>query len=379
MTWFGGQRAPDVVVRALHRAAGMNGLGFSSRGVPRLLGFAADRGVDVRALTTRFGLPADVLERDAVAIALPDFRALGEAVAETLAEPLLGIAIARSVHRHLSGTLDALFLNCRDVRDGLQQLVRFQSLLGSPSHVAKIEAEAEIGVELRVYGALAGGGRTHAEWMAACTLESIRELARAPIVARRVWFASPAPAARDALADYFGTTDLSFDQTSDGITFDAAVGDLRSTFASSEARAALLRVAEAEAAALAPGELLFQVRARVRAGLENGPPSLDAVAKSFGMSERTFQRRIRALGFSFNALLDDERRSLAIARLADDRIQLDALPVALGYVQKEAFWRAFKRWTGTTPARFRREVLARVGSEAAPHAEGGASTTVHYG
>ncbi len=48
-------------------------------------------------------------------------------------------------------------------------------------------------------------------------------------------------------------------------------------------------------------------------------------------------------------------RSSLGARIIDAAKTLDALAFDLGYADTRSFLRAFKRWTGTTPARFRAE------------------------
>ena len=102
-------------------------------------------------------------------------------------------------------------------------------------------------------------------------------------------------------------------------------------------------------------ELLARIRAKVRIDLEHGAPTLEEVARHVGLSDRTFQRRMTELGTSFQELLEEARREVAIRCVCDKGIALDRVPASLGYAQKETFWRAFKRWTGTTPLRFRRE------------------------
>jgi AraC-like DNA-binding protein len=101
--------------------------------------------------------------------------------------------------------------------------------------------------------------------------------------------------------------------------------------------------------------LLALVRAKLRSDLEHGAPSLEEVARHVGLSDRTFQRRLTELGLSFQELLEEARREIAIRCVCDKAIALDRVPASVGYAQKETFWRAFKRWTGTTPLRFRRQ------------------------
>lgn len=71
------------------------------------------------------------------------------------------------------------------------------------------------------------------------------------------------------------------------------------------------------------------------------------------MHERTLNRRLSEKGTSFRQELDNTRYAVARQFLAESNIPLKKLAALLGYSDKTAFSRAFKRWSGTTPAIWR--------------------------
>ena len=71
------------------------------------------------------------------------------------------------------------------------------------------------------------------------------------------------------------------------------------------------------------------------------------------MSERTLQRRLQAEGTSFQEILEETRRSIALGYLADRRFAAYEVSFMLGYSEPATFFRAFKRWTGKTPQTYR--------------------------
>jgi AraC-like DNA-binding protein len=75
--------------------------------------------------------------------------------------------------------------------------------------------------------------------------------------------------------------------------------------------------------------------------------SVDAIAASLGMSRRALERALAAEGTSATAVLDEERRCYALAWLETHSVQEVAF--RLGYSDRRAFARAFRRWTGTSP------------------------------
>ena len=80
------------------------------------------------------------------------------------------------------------------------------------------------------------------------------------------------------------------------------------------------------------------------------------VARSLGMHERTLGRRLQASGTTFQRLLDETRLDLARQLLRDTRVPVARVAGALGYRDPIVFTRAFARWTGRTPSRFRAEL-----------------------
>lgn len=80
-----------------------------------------------------------------------------------------------------------------------------------------------------------------------------------------------------------------------------------------------------------------------------------SIAQRFGMHERTLNRRLRDAGTTFHQELDRVRLETARQLLEQTEKPLPRIADLLGYSDGTAFIRAFKRWTGLTPARWRRE------------------------
>ena len=83
------------------------------------------------------------------------------------------------------------------------------------------------------------------------------------------------------------------------------------------------------------------------------PLLIERTARRLGMSSRTLQRRLRASGTSFSDLLQQLRARNACQLLRQDGRRLAEIAEALGFSEHSAFTRAFKRWTGASPAQFR--------------------------
>jgi len=80
----------------------------------------------------------------------------------------------------------------------------------------------------------------------------------------------------------------------------------------------------------------------------------DDLAQMLSMHRRTLNRRLKAEGTSFQRVLDEVRFDIARDLLSGSNAHLDDIAATLGYAAVTPFMRTFRRWSGTTPGRWRR-------------------------
>jgi len=80
---------------------------------------------------------------------------------------------------------------------------------------------------------------------------------------------------------------------------------------------------------------------------------LARVAKRLAMSTRTLQRRLEEVDTRYQDVVEDVRASAARSLLRDRGRSIIDVAFELGYADLKGFYRAFKRWTGSTPAEWR--------------------------
>jgi len=84
-------------------------------------------------------------------------------------------------------------------------------------------------------------------------------------------------------------------------------------------------------------------------------PSADQLAAELGLSPRTLHRHLALEGASYQAILDDLRRRLAIEFLENTRMRVDEVAERVGFSDATGFRRAFRKWTGASPTHYRTE------------------------
>ncbi|WP_245000456.1 AraC family transcriptional regulator [Marinobacter daepoensis] len=110
------------------------------------------------------------------------------------------------------------------------------------------------------------------------------------------------------------------------------------------------RLAVLERGAVSAADLRQWLMVRIGPSL---PRRVDA-ARVLGISERTLARRLADEGYTFNRLLDEVRRDLALTAVKTSHQSLADIALSLGFAEASPFYRAFQRWTGLPPAQWRR-------------------------
>lgn len=82
-------------------------------------------------------------------------------------------------------------------------------------------------------------------------------------------------------------------------------------------------------------------------------PSLEDVARQLNVSSRTLRRNLKNQGTNFQSILNNTRKELAIESLTISNKSVEQIATDLNFSDPSNFRSAFKRWTGTTPSKYR--------------------------
>jgi AraC-like DNA-binding protein len=100
------------------------------------------------------------------------------------------------------------------------------------------------------------------------------------------------------------------------------------------------------------GEVTERVRLLLRAHDDLGAVYVAEYARRFGVSERTLRNWLGQEGGTFSQLVDQERCRRAAFELRKKGASISEIAQRVGFTERSAFHRAFKRWTGMTPAEY---------------------------
>jgi AraC-like DNA-binding protein len=335
---------------------------------------AASIMIDMLEQLARRGVPAAELCRrarvDPAFVSRPNDRIPGswaerlwqEAEAAS-GDPLLGLHVAEHYRTGAISILGYIFLNCGTGADALDRLIRFAALMndGLRAHLSRdagattIRLEAVPGMD----NFLLRSGRHVFETMSAGIVLTLRRLTDRPAVPSQVWFRHRVAGPVEEYHRIFGTL-VRFGQPEDRLTFRNEQLDVPIPAADPS----LLALFEGHARSQLDGLERFggtsqRVVRLLAARLTGTVPPVGVIAAELAMSGRQLQRVLKDEGTSYQLLLDEARRDLALARLRIPGTTATEVALLLGYSEAGAFTRAFRRWTGGTPGAYAASAVAR--------------------
>ena len=332
-----------------HRSARSDRPRVFAAEIGRLLRF-----IDRPDLAPELGLPSALLGDPEATVPIDVWYDFVEAVTVASGDPFLGLhfGIKSQVDfREAAGAMRLMILSSDTLRVAVDRALRYQSYWNDAEHYQLDERDGKLVVRYATCGPRRPAHVQLAEKTAAQAVRFVR-VAVPGNVPDAVRFPHPRRAGAEELTRLLGV-EPSFDFACTEIVFQSWVFDTKLP----SADAVLFRVLDRHLAervrdAKSGGSHADRARKAIADYLHREELTIDAVARVLGTSARTLQRRLSSEGTSFRDLVDEVRRSRAIA-LLDTGASVAELSLHLGYAEETTFYRAFRRWTGATPDSWR--------------------------
>ncbi len=146
---------------------------------------------------------------------------------------------------------------------------------------------------------------------------------------------------------------VTFNSTETSLVFNGKILDYPLLTANPELARVNGEVLSGYLARMQAADIIDRVRSEICELLPYGEPNQERVAAALNMSVRNLRRKLSEKGQSYKQLLDSIRHEQACRLLKQSEPSLGEIAWQLGFHDTSSFSRAFRRWEGTTPAKYR--------------------------
>lgn len=317
----------------------------------QLIQLVEDDGFTRDEIILGMSIPADMLIQPDGRITPLQFADLIDRCMQLSKDPGLGYRFGLEVKPSAHGLLGFAMMTCKNIREAVHIAERFMSLRTDLLKVRFFE-DGDRGVfEFGAIGYLGDYRRFVIEVVTSAFIRVAQFLLGKISDTTEIWVDYPEP-------DYYRRWQdrlppIRFGMPSNQLRFPAAV--LERPLSLSDPLSMKSTVAQLETELTLRGatdDIVLRTRAAMDC-TQGDFPSLAILADRFNMSQSTLKRRLQSQGVTFQEVLDESRRSCAMTLLGNPSLSIDRIALTLGYADGANFTRAFKKWTGMTPAAWR--------------------------
>jgi AraC-like DNA-binding protein len=312
------------------------------------------RGHDTSALLEVCGLTAEQLADIRCQVEGERFGELTLRAIALTGDEGIGLALGARTPQRVLQLVGYLLLSSSCLRTACEGALRYTALLADSGRLQLLEQERHAVLAFEFAPPVPVLTRVANDWALSLGYRILRYFAPGGgEAAIQVQVKHARPADAELYAQHFGAN-VRFRCAQTALRFPLAWMDLPSLHGDQLTADALQAVAED---LLQSRNMQASLAARLRASLRHRTDfalfDVRALARSAGLAPSTLRRLLAEEGLSPLALLDEARASLACAELRRSEVSIKELANRIGYADLSSFHRAFKRWTGLTPASYR--------------------------
>jgi|SRR5579872_5759169 len=313
-----------------------------------------DEGVELEPLLAAAEIARPIYDNEDSRIPHTTARRFHYAAAQRSRNPALGLAAARHYALAQFQALEYLVACTSHLGAAIRELVD-QEIVLSDFRALCLESRTE-GLLLRVQPATPGAHRCWFEFVMGALYLAGRRVRGVPPDAQERGFAWFAYARPDRATDYdaFFHGRVRFEAPAHGLLIPSPALHARLEGANTRLRELLrMHLENSRRQVSFASSFLHRVKALIAEALPDGDPGVNAIAAKLHMSRSTLRRRLSMEGMTYRGVLREVRESVAVQNLRRSDLSMGEVAYLVGYDGSTSFHKAFKQWTGSTPAEYR--------------------------
>ena len=323
--------------------------------VNQYIQLAHEQKLDIEGICLEIGLAQSKLNESSDHITGIKFQKLISSLIAQSNDELFGLHTAKYVQPGSYSVLGFISMNCENLGQAIAKIQPFEKLVGDmgTTSLADLGTQVKISWHCQFTDSKV---RRHmvdnclASWLTFARYLISQECNPVEVLLTRK---QPSLAQQNEYQALFKCP-MHYDQHENAIVFDKSLmaaplnkGDQQ-----------LLSTLETHAEALISGldnetSFLSQLITAIEHSLKSGQYHQQEIAKSFGISTKTLQRRLATLGKNYQTILDETRLKVAKHHLSQNTLNLNKISIEIGFTEPRSFYRWFNKLTQKTPGEYR--------------------------
>jgi AraC-like DNA-binding protein len=268
-------------------------------------------------------------------------------------EPTLGLELGNAININQFGMLGYAILSCANVRQALNLGLKYHILVDPAFNFEVVEQEIVTSIRLTSHIPVDNIHHLLCDIFLANFISLGRFLTGLDIIPKAININRPKPKFHQPYQDFFPGCPINWDQPRTEILIFTQFMDAP-TILADESTA---KMAESQCAdilmRMGPKEgIVIKVRRILLRNPGQFPP-IETVASHLATSTRTLSRSLQEISTSYQKILDEVRKEMAIEYLSTSNLPIEEIAALIGYNDPSNFRKAFKRWTGNPPSYYR--------------------------
>lgn len=313
--------------------------------------YLEEHGFDARTVFEPFGIKLEDLENNLLPISLQTQGRIFQAAEELTGCGHLGLLIGKKAQFSNIGPLRFLVLNAASMRDAMQSLFNYGSMWYRGQKLDLQEDQGYARICMRIDGDIPGKEQYQTAYLVA--MVSIIELILGkPWRPSLVRISYPKPKCAHLYDKAFGCP-VWFGQSQHEILFPEEQLDQKRAGHDHQLDQ-FLRQHLSELQSHDHADMIGQICKIIEDLLPHRSCNVERVAEYFSIHRFTLYRYLNKHQTNFESLLETTRKKIAVKLLKNKKLMIIEVANQVGYDDQANFTRAFKRWYGITPGRWRR-------------------------
>jgi len=308
-------------------------------------------GHDPAPLYRKAGINPALLKKSDARINISHVDELWRLAVELLDDPCFGIKMTDHWHPSYVGALGYAWCASSTLRTALNRVVRYIHVVTEDLNLKLSETPDGLQVTTDLERSVFTLPQHH-DVVLSVIMHMCRFNYGEELLATRVCLAHEKPPCADIIDNYFRIP-VVYGAPASSLTLSKKDVDLKLTSGNRELALLHDEFLMKYLVEIKRGDIVQQIQSVIIENLPSGKVTDNLIARELNLSERSLQRKLKEKGTTFRNELDNVREMAAIQYIRNPVNTMSDIAFLLGFSEQSAFSRAFKKWTGTSPMKYR--------------------------